>query len=124
MQTSKKQFLGGVDIMSSENPNAATFEQAGEAPSVEPCSKAEELAAEAVRLAQAELAKAQEFYKSVRRGAAEKYEQVREQKVGDLIDSAREAAREAVRKRPGLCLVASAAVGFCTGRLLQKILGK
>jgi hypothetical protein len=106
--------------MSSENPHAAAFEQTGEAPSVEPCSSAEELAAEAVRLAQAELKKAQEFYDNLRRRAAEKFEDVREQKVGELIDG----TLEAIRKRPGLCLVASAAVGFCAGRLLQKILGK
>jgi ElaB/YqjD/DUF883 family membrane-anchored ribosome-binding protein len=106
--------------MSTDNLNAEMPELKNDEPSVASCCNAEELAAEAVRLAQAELKKAQEFYKSFRRHATEKIEDIREQKVGDMIDS----TLEAVKKRPGLCLVASAAIGFCAGRLLQKMLGK
>jgi ElaB/YqjD/DUF883 family membrane-anchored ribosome-binding protein len=90
-------------------------EQAGNA-----CRTAEELAAEAVQVAKRELEKAQQFYEDLRRQAAEKIAEVREKKVGDLVDC----TLDAVKKHPGPSLIVSVALGFCMGRWLQKLLGR
>jgi ElaB/YqjD/DUF883 family membrane-anchored ribosome-binding protein len=106
--------------MSSENQNAepASERTAGEQPS-KACT-AEEMAAEAVRLAKLELDKAEKFYEDLRRQAAEKLQNLREKKVGELVDC----TLETVKKHPGSSLVVTAALGFCMGRWIQKILGK
>jgi ElaB/YqjD/DUF883 family membrane-anchored ribosome-binding protein len=88
--------------MSSETPNAT------------------EKAAEAVQRAKLELERAEKFYEDIRRQAAEKIEEIRDRKIGDLLVC----TLSAVKKRPGLCLIASATVGFYAGRLLQKMFGK
>jgi ElaB/YqjD/DUF883 family membrane-anchored ribosome-binding protein len=101
--------------MSNENQNAATPEQTAKA-----CRTAEELAAEAVRLAKLELEKAQKIYEDIRQQAAEKIQDIREKKVGELVDC----TLDTIKKHPGPSLVVSAALGFCMGRWIQKILGK
>jgi ElaB/YqjD/DUF883 family membrane-anchored ribosome-binding protein len=84
------------------------------------CRTAEELAAEAVRIAKQELEKAQKVYEDLRQQAAEKFHEVREKKVGDVLDS----TLEAVKKYPGRSLAVSVALGICVGRWIQKTLGR
>jgi hypothetical protein len=106
--------------MLNENQNPATPEQMAGEQAAKACRTAEELAAEAVRLAKLELEKAQVFYEDLRRQAAEKIQDVREKKVGDLVDC----TLDAVKKHPGPSMIVSVALGFCMGRWLQKILGR
>jgi ElaB/YqjD/DUF883 family membrane-anchored ribosome-binding protein len=105
--------------MSNEAQNDTT-ETTAEDQAAKACRTAEELAAEAVRLAQLELEKAQKVYEDLRRQAVEKIRDVREKKVGDLVDC----TLDAVKKYPGPSLIVSAALGFCVGKWLQKLLGK
>jgi len=105
--------------MSSENQNAAASEPTVGEQAAKTCRTAEELAAEAVRLAKLELENAERFYADVRRKAAEKIEEVREKKVGELVDC----TLAAVKKHPGPSMIVSIALGFCMGRWLQKLLG-
>jgi ElaB/YqjD/DUF883 family membrane-anchored ribosome-binding protein len=104
--------------MSNEAQNETAPEASAEAAKV--CRTAEELAAEAVRLAQLELEKAQKVYEDLRRQAVEKIRDVREKKVGDLVDC----TLDVVKKHPGPSLIVSVALGFCLGKWLQKLLGK
>ena len=78
------------------------------------------LAAEAVRLAKMELEKAQKFYDDVCRQAADKIKAVRETTVGDVIDK----TLVTVKRHPGPSLIVSAALGFCLGRLFQRLFKK
>ncbi len=73
-------------------------------------------AADAVRLAKAELQKAQEFYQRVRRETAGRVEAVRNKTVGDVLDG----TLGAVRKHPVTGLTIALAVGVFLGRLLKK----
>jgi hypothetical protein len=75
------------------------------------------MAAEAVRLAKAELEKAEKFYEDIRRQAAEKLQAVRETTVGDIIDK----TLVTVKRHPGWCLGVSAAMGFWLGRSFQRL---
>jgi ElaB/YqjD/DUF883 family membrane-anchored ribosome-binding protein len=106
--------------MSYENSNSGGPEQTAGEQAEKTCRTAEDLAAEAVRIAKLELEKAQKFYEELRQQAAEKIQDVREKKVGDLVDS----TLDAVKKYPGSTLLVSVAVGFCMGRWIQKILGR
>ena len=106
--------------MSNETENTTTSEQSSCEQGAKTCRTAEEFAAEAVRLAKLELEKAQKFYEDIRRQAAEKIQDVRQRKVGDLVDS----TLDAVKKHPGPSMLVSVAMGFCMGRWLQKILGR
>jgi ElaB/YqjD/DUF883 family membrane-anchored ribosome-binding protein len=73
-------------------------------------------AADAVRLAKAELQKAQEFYQRVRRETADRVEAVRNKKVGDLMDD----TLGVVRKYPVAGLTVALAAGIFLGRLLKR----
>ncbi len=73
-------------------------------------------AADAVRLAKAELQKAQEFYQRVRRETADRVEAVRNKKVGDLMDD----TLGVVRKHPVTGLTVALAAGIFLGRLLKR----
>ena len=73
-------------------------------------------AADAVRLAKAELHKAQEFYHRVRRETSDRVEAVRNKTVGDLLDD----AIGVVKKHPAAGLAAALAVGICLGRKLKR----
>jgi hypothetical protein len=106
--------------MSNQTENTGLPGQTPGQPSAKTGRNAEEIAAEAVRIAKAELEKAQKFYEDVRRQTAEKIQEVREKKVGDLVDS----TLEAVKKYPGASLLVSISLGFCMGRWLQKMLGR
>ncbi len=73
-------------------------------------------AAEAVERAREELRKAREAYRKVRRGASERLKQVREQPLGELVES----GLEFVRKNPGPGVLIAALVGFFLGRLFRR----
>ena len=77
-------------------------------------------AAEAVRMAKAELEKAEQLYQRVRQEAVEQLQKVREKTVGDLIDG----TLEVVKKYPAAGLIVAGAVGFFLGRLLGRLFGK
>jgi ElaB/YqjD/DUF883 family membrane-anchored ribosome-binding protein len=71
---------------------------------------------EAVRLAKAELQKAQALYERVCREAAERIETVRCTTVGDLLDG----TRNTIRKHPGASLGVALLAGVFLGRLLKR----
>ena len=73
-------------------------------------------AADALKLAKAELEKAQAFYENVRQQAADRLKSVREASVGDAIDS----TLAAVRRHPGASLTVAAIIGFFLGRLFRR----
>jgi ElaB/YqjD/DUF883 family membrane-anchored ribosome-binding protein len=75
-----------------------------------------EAAAEAVQQAEAELKKARDFYREVRRKATERLSRVREKRLGDLVDE----TLKLVRKHPGPSVVIAALVGFWLGRLFRR----
>jgi hypothetical protein len=106
--------------MGNETENTTPSEQSMGEQAAKACRTAEELAAEAVRIAKLELEKAQKIYEDLRQQAAEKIQEVRERKVGDLVDC----TLDAIKKYPGRSLVVSVALGFCAGRWIQKILGR
>ena len=72
--------------------------------------------ADAVRLAKAEVLKAQELCQQVRREAAERAEAVRNTTVGDLLDG----ALDTVRKHPGTGVAVALAVGVFLGRIMKR----
>lgn len=80
--------------------------------------RAPEVAAaeEAVRRAEAELTKAKEAYARVRRQAAEQLKQVREKRLGDLMDD----GLKLVKKHPVPSVALAALVGFWLGRLFRR----
>jgi ElaB/YqjD/DUF883 family membrane-anchored ribosome-binding protein len=106
--------------MSNETQNTDSPEQTANEQTAKSCRSAEELAAETVRLAKLELERAQKFYEDLRRQAAEKIQDVREKKVGDLVDC----TLDTVKKHPGPSLIVSVALGFCVGRWIEKLLGR
>ena len=106
--------------MSNETQDTTAPEQTAGEQAAKVCRSAEEFAAEAVRLAKLELEKAQKIYADLRRQTAEKIEDVRGKKVGELVDC----TLDTVKKHPGPSLLVSVALGFCMGRWLQKLLGK
>ena len=73
-------------------------------------------AAEAVRLAEAELEKAQQLYQKVRQEATDRLRTVREKSVGDLIDG----TLNVVKKHPGPGVIVAAIIGFFLGRLFRR----
>ena len=73
-------------------------------------------AADAVRLAKAELHKAQEFYHRVRRETSDRVEAVRNKTVGDLLDD----AIGVVKKHPATGLTIALAIGIFLGRKLKR----
>ena len=73
-------------------------------------------AEEAVRRAEAELTKAQAAYARVRRQATEQLKQIREKRVGDLVDD----TLKLVKRHPGPSVVLAAVVGFWLGRLFRR----
>jgi len=73
-------------------------------------------AEEAVRRAEAELAKAQATYARLRRQATEQLKRVREKRVGDLVDD----TLKLVKKHPGPSVLLAAVVGFWLGRLFRR----
>lgn len=99
--------------MMSGNEQAAEAEPAAVEPDQMPEVKA---AAEAVRLAREELAKACETYKNLREEAARQVHKLSESKVGDLV----EGSLEMVRKHPAFGVGLAAAFGFFLGRLFRR----
>jgi len=91
--------------------------EATDAP-IDEAERSPEVAAaeEAVRRAEAELAKAQEAYARVRRRAAEQLKQIREKRLGDLVDD----GLKLVQKHPGPSVALAALVGFWLGRLFRR----
>ena len=77
-------------------------------------------AAEAVRMAKAELERAEQIYQKIRQEAVEQLQKVREKTVGDLIDG----TFEAVKKYPAAGLIVVGAVGFFIGRLFGRLFDK
>ena len=73
-------------------------------------------AEEAIQRAEAELAEARELYQRVRRKATERLSDIREKRVGDLIDD----ALKLVRKHPGPSVVIAALLGFWLGGLFRR----
>ena len=70
----------------------------------------------AVRRAEAELNKARQLYREVRRKATERLSRVREKRLGDLMDD----TLKLVRKHPGPSVVIAALIGFGLGRLFRR----
>jgi len=75
------------------------------------------LAAEAVTKAKQELEAAQQLYQQLRRQATEKLEALRESTFDDVLDG----TRKFVKKYPGISVILGTFVGFCLGRLFQKL---
>jgi ElaB/YqjD/DUF883 family membrane-anchored ribosome-binding protein len=73
-------------------------------------------AAEAIRAAQAELEKACETYKHLRKEATDQVRKLRESTVGDVV----EGTLKAVKKHPALGVGIAAFVGFFLGRLFRR----
>ena len=73
-------------------------------------------AEEMVRKAQAELAKAQSYYKQVRTEATEQLHDLRHASAGELT----QAALRYVRRNPGHGVIISALLGFFLGRLFRR----
>jgi len=73
-------------------------------------------AAEAVRLAEAELEKARNLYETVRQKATDRLKQVREKKVGELVDG----TLDWVKRHPGPGVFVAAMAGFFLGRLFRR----
>lgn len=73
-------------------------------------------AADVVARAEAELKRAQEAYRTVRREATERLQAVREKSVGDLIDG----TLKAVKKHPGPGVFVAMVIGFFLGRLFRR----
>lgn len=73
-------------------------------------------AAEAVRRAENELAKAHAYYRELREQAVEHVEQIRDSQVGDLIDT----TLRWVRKHPGGGVMIAGFLGFFLGRLFRR----
>jgi ElaB/YqjD/DUF883 family membrane-anchored ribosome-binding protein len=91
------------------NPKTSTeSSKAGAEPSCEA-----RLAAEAVRLAKAELQKAQAAYDKARRQAAERLKSIRETNLGDVVDK----TLDTVKRHPALGLGVAALIGYYLGRL-------
>ena len=74
------------------------------------------LAADAVRLAKAELEKAQAMYEKVRQHTTERIKTIRESSLGDVIDK----TLVAVKRHPGAGLTIAALIGFLLGRLFRR----
>jgi ElaB/YqjD/DUF883 family membrane-anchored ribosome-binding protein len=74
-------------------------------------------AAEAVAKARVELETAKRFYEQVRQKAVKKISTIRECNLGEAV----EGTRCFVKKHPGVSVVLGAVVGFCCGRLFQKL---
>ncbi len=73
-------------------------------------------AADAVRLAEAELDKARGLYEKVKQDATDRLKAAREKSVGDLIDG----TLDAVRKHPGPGVIIAALIGLFLGRLFRR----
>jgi ElaB/YqjD/DUF883 family membrane-anchored ribosome-binding protein len=73
-------------------------------------------AEEAVRRAEAELAKAKETYARVRRRATEQLKRARDKRLGDLVDD----VLKTVKRHPGPSVLVAALVGFWLGRLFRR----
>ena len=73
-------------------------------------------AADAVRLAEAELEKARQLYQKVRQEATDRLRAVRAKTVGDLVDG----TLEVVKKHPGPGVIVAAMIGFFLGRLFRR----
>ncbi len=74
-------------------------------------------AEQALQRAKAELSRAQEYYRQVRRQAADELKSLREKNLGDVM----EATLGCVRKYPGFGLLTAAAAGFFLGRWLRRL---
>ena len=89
-------------------------------PPVEPVKPEEtpevKAAADAIRRAQAELEKAYETYKQVRKEATDQVRKLRESTVGDVV----EGTLKAVKKHPAMGVGIAALVGFFLGRLFRR----
>ena len=73
-------------------------------------------ATEAVQKAEAELQKARQWYREVRREATERLSRVRQKRVGELVDD----TLKLVRKHPGPSVLIAALAGFWLGRLFRR----
>ena len=79
-------------------------------------SPAVKKAADAVRLAEAELEKARGLYEKVRQEATERLKSAREKTVGDLIDG----TLATVKKHPGPGVLVAVLIGFFLGRWFRR----
>jgi ElaB/YqjD/DUF883 family membrane-anchored ribosome-binding protein len=79
-------------------------------------SAVETAAAEALRRAKEELARAQQAYERIRAQAAEQIDALRERRVGDVID----ATVQCVKRHPGQTLVLATIAGFFLGRFFRR----
>jgi hypothetical protein len=75
-----------------------------------------DLAAEAVRRAEAELNKARELYDGLCQQATQRLKAVREKNVGDLMDG----TLEMIRRHPGPGVILAGLLGFLLGRLFRR----
>jgi len=75
-----------------------------------------EAAAKAVRRAEAELAKAKEFYSQIRQQAVDQLKRVRETTVADVVDG----TLKLVKRHPGPSVLVAAVIGFLFGRLFRR----
>lgn len=73
-------------------------------------------AADALKMAKAELEKAQAFYEHLRQQTAERLEVVRKTSVGDVLDG----TLRTVKRHPGASLTLAAILGFMLGRLFRR----
>jgi hypothetical protein len=73
-------------------------------------------AADAVRLAEAELKKAKDCYEKLRTAAAEQIKSARQATLGQIIDG----TLAAVRKHPGLGVLLAGLLGYFFGRLFPR----
>lgn len=91
-------------------PNAAGAEaEEGESPQIRDARNAVERAKE-------ELRRAQEVYADIRQEATQQLKRVREQTVGELVET----GLRLVRKHPGPGVVLAAVLGFFLGRLFRR----
>lgn len=73
-------------------------------------------AKEAVRRAEAELAKAREFYLQIRQQAADQLKRVRETTAADLVSG----TLKLVKRHPGPSVLVAAVIGFFLGRMFRR----
>lgn len=97
----------------SDDSNGAPGDLPDDSPGDQPEVRAAE---EALRRAREELHHAQQRYEEIRQKAAERIEQVREMKLGDMVDQ----ALELVRQHPGPSLLGAFLLGIFLDRYFRK----
>ncbi|MHB1033547.1 MAG: hypothetical protein ACYC35_01500 [Pirellulales bacterium] len=93
---------------------ASTFQSLGKRLDEIPQVQAAE---QALQRAKAELGRAQEYYRQVRRQAADELKSLKEKNLGDVV----EGTLGCVRRYPGFGLLTAVAAGFLLGRWLRRL---